>query len=87
MGRSRVKLDFAGFKALRQSPEARAAINAEAQAMAERANANRHINGAQYDPVPAIQTKQGSVALVHTSNVQAKVDQANYRTLERSLGG
>ena len=87
MGNTRVKLNYGAFKAFRQSPEVVAAVNAEAQAMAVRANQNRHISSAQYEAVPAQDSKQGTVALVHTGNKQAKLDQNKYGTLERSIGG
>lgn len=82
---SRVKLDYRGFLALRQSAEALDAINAEAEALAARANANKRDELAEYEARPAVTVPHGSVALVATANTRARDDNAEAHTLERSM--
>lgn len=81
----RTKLDYKGFLAFRQSAEAVAAINAEAQELAGRANSAKQRKKAKYEARPAVSVAHGSVAIVATANGQARRDEVDNHTLERSL--
>lgn len=90
----KVKLDYAGFRAFRRSPEVKAALDAEAKAMAERANALKVSPEAHYLFVPAADTPEGSAALVSTGEPGKKtkvtaataIDNQLHNTLARALG-
>ena len=82
---ARTKLDYKGFLDLRRSAEAMAVVNAEAEALAGRANASKHRKRAKYEARKAVSVPHGSVALVATANMEARRDESENHTLERSL--
>ena len=75
MARTRVKLDLKGFRAYRRDPTVRAA----------RANGARRRRKAEYEAVPAADSEHGSVALVHTGNIEARFDNAENNTLLHTM--
>ncbi|MBT1173580.1 hypothetical protein JS528_09555 [Bifidobacterium sp. MA2] len=86
-----VKLNNAGFKAIRQSAGVMAELNKQAQAMTNRANGLSQVKGAEYRTAPARTTDRGSIALVTTGHgdtaaVKAMVDNAKYDTLTKAIG-
>lgn len=85
MTKTRVKLDLKGFRAYRRDPTVKAALNEQAQAWAVRANAAKHRRKAEYEAVPAADSDHGSVALVHTGNIEARFDNAENNTLLRTM--
>lgn len=93
MGKSHVKLNYAGFQAIRQSGETRQAVTEAAEQIADRANRLRKREAAHYTSVPAMQTKQGVVALATTGHyepgsVDAMLDnQENDTLLKAAVGG
>lgn len=96
MAKTRVKLNYDGFTAIRQSAGAKQAITEQAQAIAARANNAAIVENAEYTFASAINTTKGSVALASTwssSGVKdrysaaAAVDQALYKTLTKAVTG
>ncbi len=88
---TKVKLNNAGFRAVRQSAGVQAALNREANAMAARANSMAQVPGAHYEAAPAISTDRGSIALVSTGHgsrqaVKAMEDNALNGTLSKAVG-
>ena len=88
---STVKLNNAAFRAIRQSAGVQAALNREATAMAQRANAlaasqcdnpgHRH-----FTAVPDRTTDRGSIALVSTgSDAGTMAHESAHGTLEKSI--
>lgn len=87
---ARVRLDYAAFRAFRQSPEVQAAIEAEARVMAQRADSMSMRNDAgtpDYEATTAMSESKGSVALVSTGNTAARVDNAFHNTLLKAVTG
>lgn len=90
MGRTRVRLDLSQFTAYRRDPSVQAAITAEAEHIAARANgmaASTHAGQPEYTAAPARDSRVGSIALASTGNLAARVDNAVHNTLARALGG
>ena len=94
MGRSRVKLNYPGFTALRRSRGLSVSINAEAEGIAERANSIaagecEHPEHAGFAWRPAMDTDIGQVALATTGDGDIGViaHNAKHNTLAKALGG
>ena len=75
MARTRVKLDLKGFRAYRRDPTVKAVLDEQARAWAARANGARRRRKAEH----------GSVALVHTGNIEARFDNAENNTLLHTM--
>lgn len=83
-----VKLDFSAFRAYRQTPEVQAMIHAEAERIAQNANASAANNGAGkplYEATGVLSESKGSVVLVSTSNTAARLDNARHNTLLKAV--
>lgn len=85
MARTRVKLDLKGFRAYRRDPTVKAVLDEQARAWAARANGARRRRKAEYEVVPAADSEHGSVALVHTGNIEARFDNAENNTLLHTM--
>lgn len=92
-----VKLNYAGFTAIRRSPQVVNAVNEAAQELAQKATSLATIRGAKYSYSPAQQSKYGVIALVTATHAQgspktkatgkAVADEAHFATLEKAVGG
>lgn len=88
MATGKVKLNFAGFLAVRQSSGAQEAITREANRIAATANASAVIRNSRYTAKPAMPTVKGSVATVTTAGSgAAATDQALHNTLLKAVSG
>lgn len=76
-----IKLNIAGFRALRKSPAAQALVMDAAQRIAEEAS---RISGEAYDARPS-PGRNRARAVVAPSTLEAAVDSAENLTLLRSL--
>lgn len=85
MAKTRVKLDHNAFRVYRRDPTVKAALDEQAQAWAARATASKRRRKAEYEAVPAANTDHGSVALVHTGNIEARFDNAENNTLLKTM--
>lgn len=90
--RGKVKLSYAAFRRIRQSPEVMHMISEEARAMCDRANSMHVTKGAEYDYAVAQTTEHGSVALCTTGgygtpHYRAKIDNAKHNTLLKAVTG
>ncbi len=89
---SKVKLNLAGFRQMRQSAAIQAELTRQAQAIASRANAAAVTKGARYTYAEAVASDIGSVALATTgygsqTAVKAMIDQAKHDTLLKAVSG
>lgn len=85
-----VKLDFAAFRAFRQSAEVQSAIRSQAESIASRANsmgAENHAGKPLYEASGVLSESKGSVVLVSTSNTAARIDTGLHNTLLKAVGG
>ena len=82
-----VKLNLPAFAAYRRDAATQASVAAEAERLAERANALHVAKGAEYAATAARDSAKGTTALVSTSNYEARIDQAAHNTLTKALGG
>jgi len=83
---NRVKLNYAAFTAFRRDAKTQAAVAAEAEKLAARANALHVTDGAEYDATQARDSMKGTTALASTGNTKARLDQAAHNTLLKALG-
>lgn len=88
---NRVKLNNAGFQALRRDPGIVAEVNRQAEGIAARANSMAVEPGAVYRALPAQASPEGTIALATTSHyeegsVEAMLDQAKHDTLLKAVG-
>ena len=86
---AKVKLDNKGFREVRRS--AAPIVTELAEDIAARANSMAVTKGARYEAAPAIDTKEGCVALVTTGHgsqpaVKAMVDSVHHNTLLKAMG-
>ena len=87
---AKVKLNLAGFRAIRQSAPIQQTIDQQAALIAARANSMAQVEGATYEAATHVSTPKGSVALATTGhgsegNVKAMVDNAKHNTLLKSV--
>ncbi|RBP98461.1 hypothetical protein CRD60_00930 [Bifidobacterium aemilianum] len=84
---TRVKISNKGFREYRRDPTVQAELNRQAQAWAARCERLKGKEKAVYEAVPAQPSGYGSIALVHTGNYEARVDNASRNTLLKGMGG
>lgn len=87
---AKVKLNLAGFRAVRQSAPIQQTIDQQAALIAARANSMAQVEGATYEAATHVSTPKGSVALATTGhgsegNVKAMEDSAKHNTLLKSV--
>lgn len=87
---AKVKLNLAGFRAIRQSAPIQQTIDQQATLIAARANSMAQVKGATYEAATHASTPKGSVALATTGhgsegNVNAMVDNAKHNTLLKAV--
>lgn len=87
---AKVKLNLAGFRAVRQSAPIQQAIDQQATLIAASANSMAQVEGATYEAAPHVSTTKGSVALATTGhgsegNVKAMEDNAKHNTLLKAV--
>ena len=87
---AKVKLNLAGFRAIRQSAPIQQTIDQQATLIAARANSMAQVEGATYEAATNVSTPKGSVALATTGhgsegNVNAMVDNAKHNTLLKAV--
>lgn len=87
---AKVKLNLAGFRAVRQSAPIQHAIDQQAALIAARANSMAQVEGATYEAATHVSTPKGSVALATTGhgsegNVKAMEDNAEHNTLLKAV--
>ena len=87
---AKVKLNLAGFRAVRQSAPIQQAIDRQATLIAARANGMAQVEGATYEAATHVSTPKGSVALATTGhgsegNVKAMEDNAKHNTLLKAV--
>lgn len=87
---AKVKLNLAGFRAVRQSAPIQQTIDQQATLIAARANSMAQVEGATYEAATHVSTPKGSVALATTGygsegNVKAMADNAKHNTLLKSV--
>lgn len=87
---NRVKLNYAGFRKVRQSAGVMNALTAQARAMCDRANSMHVTEGAEYEYAAAQPTDRGSIALCSTghgnrAHVKAMADNARNNTLLKAV--
>lgn len=92
---NRVKLDYAGFTALRRSTPVKELLTEVAEEIADKATAlaePNHSGTPRYVVAPARDSRFGAIALASTGNSSDKqdtanrVDQAHHNTLMKALG-
>ena len=74
---AKVKLNLAGFRAVRQSAPIQQAIDQQATLIAASANSMAQVEGATYEAAPHVSTTKGSVA--------AAFDNAKHNTLLKAV--
>lgn len=87
---AKVKLNLAGFRAVRQSAPIQQTIDQQAALIAARANSMAQVEGATYEAATHVSTPKGSVALATTGhgsegNVKAMEDNAKHNTLLKAV--
>lgn len=88
----KVKLDYRGFKAYRQSRQVKDILDDLATSKAKQATDMAAVKGAEYQAARATDTDRGSIALVSTgsesvASVKAMVDNQRNNTLLKAMGG
>ena len=87
---AKVKLNLAGFRAVRQSAPIQQTIDQQAALIAARANSMAQVEGATYEAATHVSTPKGSIALATTGhgsegNVKAMVDNAKHKTMLKTV--
>ncbi|KFI50015.1 hypothetical protein [Bifidobacterium biavatii] len=83
---NRVKLNYKGFKAIRQSAPVMHKVTLAAKGVADRANMLKSSPRAQYGYAVAQTTSKGSIALASTKgSAAAKRDNAKHNTLLKAV--
>lgn len=81
----RVEVNLAGIRELFRDEGVKAELNAAADEIARKANAE--YGGDGFAALPAQDTRFGSIALVVADTIRAKYAEANHKTLSRAAVG